>query len=73
MFVRDYLANKHHKSSLKAVIWITSGIFGLLGTYFYKILVGRIGLVFTSVVGGLLHISFVFGTIGGLFTPGNSR
>jgi len=54
-----------------AVIWITSGIFGLLGTYFYKILVGRIGLVFTSVVGGLLHISFVFGTIGGLFTPGS--
>ena len=55
------------------MIWISSGLFGLMGTYFYKILVGRIGLVFTSVVGGLLHISFVFGTIGGLFTSGKSR
>lgn len=54
-----------------AVIWISSGLFGLLGTYFYKLLVGRIGLLFTSVVGGILHISFVFGTIGGLFTSGS--
>lgn len=54
-----------------AIIWITSGVFGLLGTYFYRILVGRIGLVFTSVIGGVLHIIFVFGTIGGLFAPGS--
>ena len=50
--------------------WMAAGVFGLLGTSFYEIIVKSYGLVSAGVAGALMHLVFVVGTIGGLFIKG---
>ena len=49
---------------------MAAGVFGLLGTSFYEIIVKSYGLVSAGVAGALMHLVFVVGTIGGLFIKG---
>ena len=51
--------------------WMAAGVFGLLGTSFYEIIVKSYGVVSAGVAGALMHLFFVIGTIGGLFIKGS--
>jgi len=66
-----YIATHCVSDNLMGFAWMAAGVFGLLGTSFYEIIVKSYGVVSAGVAGALMHLFFVIGTIGGLFIKGS--
>jgi len=66
-----YIATHCISDNLMGLVWMVAGIFGLLGTSLYEVTVKNHGLVWAGVVGALMHLFCVLGTIVGLFVPGS--